>query len=82
MSDMVNNSGYLTPSGLEGKRSPEYGGRAKIGGRMYWVSGWKNVGGDGREYISIRLKIIPVGPARKPCNSRKQPLVVDDDDDY
>ena len=56
---MENNNGYLTPSGLEGEKSPDYGGKVKVDGKMYWVSGWKSIGQDGREYISLRLKSNP-----------------------
>lgn len=53
---MENNGGYLTPSGLEGEKSPDYGGKVKVDGKMYWVSGWKSIGQDGREYISLSFK--------------------------
>lgn len=55
MGEISNNGGYLTPSNLTGKRAPDYGGKLKVSGEMYWVSGWK-IEKDGREYISIQLK--------------------------
>ena len=72
MSEMDNNSGYLTPSDLEGEKAPDYGGKVRIGGQMYWVSGWRNTGKDGREYINLRFKKNTTYQAEKAQSKKRR----------
>lgn len=37
----------------EGKKDPHYRGQCEIGGKEYWVSGWKKKSKNGDPYLSL-----------------------------
>lgn len=58
------NSGSLfIEENKQSEKHPDYKGKAMIGGKLYYVSGWKKKSGSGKVFLSLAFE-APKGARR------------------
>ena len=64
----------------EQENHPDYKGSVKIGGREYWLSGWKKSTKDGKKWLSLAVKPKEAREERPQTLSERNPPPADFDD--
>jgi uncharacterized protein (DUF736 family) len=79
--DNTNKGALFSVDKKETEKHPDYTGSVNIGGKEYWLSGWKNKAKDtGKTYLALTIKEKESAPRQSSESTRKAKVDIIEDD--